>query len=222
VAGTPEARGDEPVLAGDGDCGDVVALSRPAVFLDKDGTLIEDDPYNIDPARMRFAPGADEGLRLLQSSGHRLFVVSNQSGVARGLFDEAALHIVGQRLRDMFAAAGARLEGFYYCPHHPRGSVPEYAQTCTCRKPGPGLLIAAARHHRIDLGRSWMVGDILDDVEAGRRAGCRTVLINNGHESEWVVTDMRKPLHTVSDLAEGARVIAFAQNLGQASQVNGT
>src|SRR5690349_4128123 len=106
-----------------------------AVFLDKDGTLVEDVPYNADPAEMRLMPGAAEGLFLLHVAGFRLFVVSNQSGVARGYFREEALGAVEARLRELLVRADVPLSGFYYCPHHPEGSVPEYAVECRCRKP---------------------------------------------------------------------------------------
>ncbi len=182
-------------------------LGSRAVFLDKDGTLIEDVPYNVDPARIRLMPRAAEGLRALDAAGYRLIVVSNQSGVARGYFEEAALAAVETRLRELLAEAGVPLAGFYYCPHHPEGSVPAYAVECACRKPLPGLIERAAREHGIDLAASWLVGDILNDIEAGRAAGCRTVLLDNGHETEWILTPRRRPHHTAADLSEAAAVI---------------
>ncbi len=178
-----------------------------AVFLDKDGTLIEDVPYNVDPALIRLASGAEEGLALLHEVGFRLIVVSNQSGVALGHFEEMALLAVERRIRQLLSRAGVPLAGFSYCPHHPDGTIEGYAHDCDCRKPGPGMIEQAARAQAIDLADSWMVGDILDDVEAGRRAGCRTVLIDNGNETEWVLTDGRRPHHRAPDLAEAARII---------------
>jgi D-glycero-D-manno-heptose 1,7-bisphosphate phosphatase len=180
---------------------------RKAVFLDKDGTLIEDVPYNVDPQRIRLAPGAVEGLTVLHESGYALIVVSNQSGVARGLFPERVLREVEGSLRCQLAAFGVPLAGFYYCPHHPQGTVEGYAIACRCRKPAPGMLRRAAADLGIDLAESWMVGDILDDIEAGRRAGCRTVLINNGNETEWRKGRQRWPHHRAADLADAARLI---------------
>jgi histidinol-phosphate phosphatase family protein len=180
---------------------------RRAVFLDKDGTLIEDVPYNVDPALIRLGAGAAEGLPRLHAAGFLLIVISNQSGVARGLFPEGALRAVHERLGQLLHDLGVRLDGFFYCPHHPGAPVPEYALACSCRKPEPGLILSAAREHGVDLGRSWLVGDILDDVEAGRRAGCRTVLIDNGNETEWRRSTYRWPDHLAADLAEAARLI---------------
>jgi len=183
-------------------------MNRPAAaFLDKDGTLIDDVPFNVDPALIRLAPGAEEGLPLLHRAGFRLIVVSNQSGVARGLFPESALVAVEARVRSLLGRLGVPLAGFSYCPHHPGGAVAGYAHACDCRKPAPGMIVRAAREQGLDLGRSWLVGDILDDVEAGRRAGCRTVLIDNGNETEWVLTPGREPDHRAGDLAAAARII---------------
>ncbi len=178
-----------------------------AVFVDKDGTLVDDIPYNVDPARVRLARGAVEGLRALTSAGYRIVVVSNQSGVARGLFDESALNGIEVRLSDLASAAGIRLAGFYWCPHHPGGAVARYAVACDCRKPAPGLLRRAASDLDIDLRASWMIGDILNDVEAGHRAGCRTVLVDNGGETEWIMSPVRMPDFVVHDLEEASAVI---------------
>lgn len=164
-----------------------------AVFLDKDGTLIEDVPYNVDPDLIRLQPGVPTALRALHRAGYRLIVITNQSGVARGYFAEGALTAVAARLQQLLAEAGVPLTGFYYCPHHPEGSVARYAIECACRKPQPGLLLRAAREHDLSLRHSWLVGDILNDVEAGRRAGCRTILLNNGGETEWRLTAQRRP-----------------------------
>jgi D-glycero-D-manno-heptose 1,7-bisphosphate phosphatase len=185
-----------------------VTSSAAAVFLDKDGTLVENVPYNVNPDKIRLVPGAGEALCAMAGAGYRLFVVSNQSGVARGLFRESALAAVQARLKDLLSQHGLTLSGFYYCPHHPQGKVTDYATECTCRKPQPGLLLAAADQHGIDLAGSWLVGDILDDVEAGRRAGCRTILVDNGHETEWRMSEERRPHHTVADLPSAARIIA--------------
>ncbi|MFC4278565.1 D-glycero-alpha-D-manno-heptose-1,7-bisphosphate 7-phosphatase [Achromobacter aloeverae] len=177
----------------------------PGIFLDKDGTLLCDVPYNVNPDRMRFEHGVEEGLRRLARLGWPLVVVSNQPGVAFGLFDIDALEAVRRRLAVMFRDAGATLTAMYCCPHRPAG-YPGF-EPCTCRKPAPGLLLRAAAEHGIDLARSWMVGDILDDVEAGARADCRTVLVHNGNETEWLDGPLRRPTLCVTDFDAAARAI---------------
>lgn len=170
-----------------------------AVFVDKDGTLVTNVPYNVDPERIALAPGAEACISQLCSRGYRVIVVSNQPGAALGLFPEQALKDVEQRLRHLLPA----LHGFYYCPHLP-------AAGCGCRKPAPGMLERAAREHGVRLASSWMIGDILDDVEAGRRAGCRTILLDNGNETEWRLGEARTPHHIARDLSQAAALIAGA------------
>lgn len=183
-----------------------------AIFLDKDGTLVEDIPYNVDPTLIALTWHAGQALQLLQQLGYKLFVVTNQSGVAKGLFTEAALGPVHHRLSELLAQYGVTLDGFYYCPHSADGIVSRYATACTCRKPMPGMLYRAAYEHGIDLSRSWMMGDILNDVEAGRRAGCQTALIDNGNETEWKMSPQRTPHLTAPDLYVAATMIASMEN----------
>ena len=179
-----------------------------AVFLDKDGTLVEDVPYNVDPALLRFTPNAVEALRLLAEAGYRLIVVSNQPGLATGRFSRADFarlrHALAERVR---AEAGIALAGIYVCPHAPGESG---RASCLCRKPSPGLLHQAAVALRLDLAQSWIVGDILDDVEAGRRVGCRSVLLDVGNETEWRLTPLRTPHHRCADLLAAAPIIVTA------------
>ncbi len=182
-------------------------MSARAVFLDKDGTLIEDFPYNVDPELIRPTKGALEALQFLQDAGYKLIVVSNQSGVARGIFPERALIEVENKLRAILSSAGVNLAGFYYCPHHPMAAVAKYAIDCECRKPRPGMLLRAAREHDIDLQASWMLGDILNDIQAGKSAGCKTILVNNRHETEWMLTPERTPDFLVKDLLEAVNAV---------------
>lgn len=182
-----------------------------AVFLDKDGTLVENVPYNVDPNQVHLAPGVVHGLRLLQDAGYRLIIVTNQSGVARGYFSEAELHHALDHLRQRLQEAQVMLDDIYYCPHHPQGTVVPYAAACDCRKPRPGLIVRAAYEHDVNLGRSWLVGDILNDVEAGQRAGCRTVLVDSGGETEWLNGPYRTPHHIAPNFTHAARVIIKEQ-----------
>ena len=181
-----------------------MAVTRAAVFLDKDGTLVHDVPYNVDADRIVLVPGAGEALRLMQASGFALIVVTNQPGVAEGRFPAAALRRVRGRIEALLAPYEVALTGFYFCPHAPARSA---EPPCGCRKPQPGLLQRAAARHALDLAASWMVGDILDDVEAGRRAGCRTALVDCGNETEWVLSAWRLPDIVAADLGTAARLI---------------
>lgn len=179
--------------------------ARPAVFLDKDGTLVEDVPYNVDPGRLVFTRHALAALRRLDAAGFALVVVSNQPGLATGRFTQAEFDRLCTVLRARVQAeAGVALTGVHACPHAAgEGGRP----ACACRKPAAGLLQDAARIHGLDLARSWMVGDILDDVEAGARAGARSILLDVGHETVWHVTPLRTPRHRVADLLAAAELI---------------
>jgi len=182
-------------------------MSDKAIFLDKDGTLIPDIPYNVDTRRITLTKGVARGLPLLEKEGYKLFIISNQPGLAYGYFDEQALENVRKKIALLLKQRQVNLSGFYYCPHHPEGSVAPYNRRCNCRKPLPGLILKAARENNIDLDTSWMIGDILNDVEAGKRSGCKTVLINNGNETEWEKGMYRVPDFIAADLEEAAAFI---------------
>lgn len=179
-----------------------------AIFLDKDGTLVDDIPYNVEPRSIMLTTGAGAALRLLARLDYHFFVISNQSGIAHGYFGEDAMPAVNDRLADLLFHEHLSLEDFYYCPHHPHGTVAHYAVECHCRKPRPGMLLKAAQDHEIDLTASWMIGDILHDIEAGNRAGCRTMLIDNGNETEWRLGPRRIPTRMAPDLYSAAVLIA--------------
>lgn len=179
-------------------------MQRRAIFIDKDGTLIPDIPYNVDPDRITLTCGAGDVLRRLKQQGFLLVVVSNQSGVARELFSEAALGPVRDRIDELL---GVALDGFFYCPHWPEGRVQRYAVQCDCRKPQPGMLLAAAADLDIDLSQSWMIGDIAADTEAGRRAGCRTILIEKPDDPQRVFTRWSRPDYLVHNWVEAGQII---------------
>jgi len=153
---------------------------RGAVFLDRDGTLVRDMRNGADPAALELLAGVPAALRALQQHGYRLVVVTNQSGVARGLFSLAEARAMGTRLAALLAAFGLRLDGYYLCPHHSEGVIAAHAAACGCRKPAPGLLRRAAADLELDLSRSWMVGDTPADMAAGRAAGVRGILVDIG------------------------------------------
>ncbi|TAK33877.1 MAG: HAD family hydrolase [Chloroflexota bacterium] len=188
------------------------ATVNRAVFLDRDGTLVADGRYAHDPEKMVLLGGVCAGLRLLETAGYQLIVVTNQSGIALDYFTEPELHRMHERLAQLLAEEGVRIGAFYYCPHHPRGAVAEYAFDCTCRKPAPGMLLKAAEEHQIDLPRSWLIGDILDDVEAGNQAGCRSILLNVGTETLPTVPS-RTPAYVARDFLAAVRFILASDDL---------
>ena len=191
----------------------VIEPPRPAVFLDKDGTLVENVPYNVDPSRITLLPGVLLGAVALAVAGYRLFIVSNQPGIGLGMFRRDALQKVEARIRELFRAVGVEIDGFFWCPHKPKSRA---EGGCVCRKPEPGLLLDAADRHRVDLARSWMIGDILDDVEAGHRAGCRSILVDRGSETVWQAGEYRTPDAVVERFDDAVRVILDAEEHAQA------
>lgn len=157
---------------------------RPAVFLDRDGVLIEEIGYLSDPSQVRLIPGACAAVARLNRLGVPVVVVTNQAGVARGRFPEENVHAVHRHLDELLARDGARIDRWYYCPHHPTAGVGPYRVHCACRKPSPGMLLTAARELDLDRVASVLIGDKLSDLEAGAAAGCATILVRTGYGAE--------------------------------------
>jgi D-glycero-D-manno-heptose 1,7-bisphosphate phosphatase len=159
-------------------------MSRPAVFLDRDGTINEEVGYLSDPEKVVLIPGAAEALIRLKAAGFKLIVLTNQSGVARGYFTARELAEVNMRLDSMLAEKGAAVDAYYYCPHHPKhGEMVD----CDCRKPKTGMVDTAAREHGIDLARSYFVGDKRTDVQLGKNAGGKSILVLTGFGRDEVL-----------------------------------
>ena len=154
---------------------------QPAVFLDRDGTMIEDVGYLDRLERMKLFPYTIDAVRLLNRGGFRVVVVTSQNGVANGVLTEEFLTEAHAHLSRLFEAAGGRVEGYYYCPHSLNAPVERYRVDCDCRKPKPGMILAAARDHNLDLSRSIVVGDRWRDVEMGLAAGTRAILVETGY-----------------------------------------
>lgn len=152
-----------------------------AVFLDRDGTINIEKDYLHRIEEFEFIPRAPEAIRLLKDAGFLVIVVSNQSGVGRGYFDEQAVKDLHHHIQSELACYGTSIDAFYFCPHHPEKGLGSYKVTCGCRKGSPGMFLQAAREHDIDLQRSFMVGDKLADIEAGERAGCKSILVLTGY-----------------------------------------
>lgn len=153
-------------------------MSEKAIFLDRDDTLIEDPGYINDPEQVKLLDGVPEALIQLKTLGYKLIVVTNQSAVAHGIVTEKVLGEIHERLKQLLADKNAFLDRIYYCPYHPEGVVPKYCKESNSRKPSPGMLLKAADEMDIDLSQSWCVGNSSRDIEAGLRAGCKTILID--------------------------------------------
>ncbi len=186
-------------------------MSHRAVFLDRDHTIIEDPGYINDPSKVHLLPGVGTALKMLAGAGYTLVVVTNQSGIARGLLTEETLAKIHDELQRQLTEHGVKLDAFYYCPFHPQGVVERYTMDSDCRKPKPGMLLRAAAEMGIDLARSWMVGDSPRDIEAGQRAGCRTIRLRLAEGDEPQIGEASdedvQADFTVRNLVEAAKII---------------
>jgi D-glycero-D-manno-heptose 1,7-bisphosphate phosphatase len=153
---------------------------RPAVFLDRDGVLIEDTGYPHRPAEVRWMPGAAEAVRRLNEAGRYVFVVTNQAGVARGLYAEAQVHVLHGWMAGRLAEAGARIDAFAYCPHHPEAVLPAYRRDCRRRKPRPGMIEDLLAARPVEAARSFLIGDRETDIAAAAAAGIAGYLFQGG------------------------------------------
>jgi D-glycero-D-manno-heptose 1,7-bisphosphate phosphatase len=186
-------------------------MSRLAVFMDRDGVVNDEVGYVTSIDAFRLLPRVDEAIRRINDAGLLAIVVTNQSGVARGFFDEDLVESVHALLRERLAAGGARLDGIYVCPHHPDQGVPPWRRRCDCRKPEPGLMLQAAAEHGIDLAASYMVGDSARDLEAARRAGMAGILVLTGYGrsnlQEQLETAGARPAFVAEDLLDAVEWI---------------
>ena len=154
---------------------------RRAVFLDRDGTINVEKSYLHKIEDFEFIPGAPEAIKRLKDAGFLVIVVSNQSGIGRGYFDEHAVDKLQRYIQSELAGYNTSIDDFYFCPHHPEKGIGNYKVVCDCRKGEPGMLIQAAKEYNIDLQKSFMIGDKLADIEAGQRAGCQSLLVLTGY-----------------------------------------
>lgn len=186
-------------------------MANKAVFLDRDNTVMEDPGYVADPSAVKLLPGVELAMKSMAQAGYKIVIVTNQSGVARGLLTEEALEKIHAELRRQLAQHDARYDALYYCPYHPEGTVEDYAEESDLRKPRPGMLLKAAKELDIDLSQSWMVGDSGGDIEAGQRAGCRTVRVRTRPSHHAVPGELNgedvQADYTVRNLVDAARVI---------------
>jgi len=185
-------------------------MKRRALFLDRDGTLVHPSHYPSRPEQLQLYNNMAPELRILQAQGFCLVVITNQSGIARGYFTENDLADMHRYMRMQLAHMGVYHDAIYHCPHHPEGTIVALALHCECRKPQSGMLLRATMELDLDLYNSWCVGDILDDVEAGNRAGCRTVLVDLGTECK-PTNVWRYPSFVARDTCHALRIIQTVQ-----------
>ena len=185
-----------------------------AVFLDRDGTINEEVGYLDSLDKFKVIPGAYEAIRLINESGMKAVVISNQAGVARGFFTEDFVKITHEHLQTELRQKGAFIDNFYYCPHHPTEGIAPYRQVCNCRKPASGMLLQAAHDFNIDLTRSYLVGDRFNDIEAGKKIGVRGILVKTGFGQSLLqddgpdeATPENKPDFIAADILEAVRWI---------------
>jgi D,D-heptose 1,7-bisphosphate phosphatase len=185
-----------------------------AVFLDRDGTINEEVGYLDSLDKFKIIPSAYEAIRLINESGMKVVVISNQAGVARGFFTEDFVKITHEHLQTALRQQGATIDNFYYCPHHPMEGIGPYRQVCNCRKPAPGMLLRAAQDLNIDLTRSYLVGDRFNDMEAGKKIGVRGILVKTGFGQSLLqddgpdeATPENKPDFIAADILEAVKWI---------------
>jgi D-glycero-D-manno-heptose 1,7-bisphosphate phosphatase len=159
----------------------LIVSRNKAVFLDRDGTMIEDVGYLDRLERLELFPYTIDAVRLLNATGYKVVVVTSQNGVANGVLTEDFLAESHEHLSALFGAAGAKVDGYYYCPHSPHATVEQYRTECECRKPKPGMILTAARDHAIDLSQSIVIGDRWRDIEMGLAAGTKAMLVQTGY-----------------------------------------
>lgn len=179
------------------------SCGRPAILLDRDGTVIVERHYLSDPALVELEQGAAEGLSRLARNGWPLVILSNQSGIGRGLFDRAAADAVNDRVAELLGSHKIEVAGWYLCPHAPEAG-------CDCRKPRPGLALQAAAELGLDLGRSWMLGDKRSDVEMARAVGARAILVTTGHGAPDAEVLGAEGVPVCASLADAAAIISDA------------
>jgi len=202
-------------------------MPNKAIFLDCDGTLIEDPGYINHPDQVKLLEGVTEALIELKAFDYKLIVVSNQSAVARGIVSEKVLGQIHDRLKQLLTEKGVQLDRIYYCPYHPDGVVPKYRKESSLRKPNPGMLLAAADELDIDLNQSWMLGNSSRDIQAGLRAGCKTILIDHSSQRKQLQANEPIPDFHAVNIKEAVNIIkkyyrSFEKHLNLAQPVSTT
>jgi D-glycero-D-manno-heptose 1,7-bisphosphate phosphatase len=191
-----------------------------AVFLDRDGVITQEPPYYAHKlSELVLLPKSSDAIRLLNENGFLVVVACNQAGIARGYYQEEDAILFNQAMKDNLAREGARIDAMYYCPHHPEAKIERYRVNCNCRKPEPGMLTRAGKELNLDLKQSFMIGDKLSDVEAGKRAGCKTIMVRTGQgaeelkaknvECDYIADDVYNAVEHIMGMAGKTRNIPY-------------
>ena len=181
-----------------------------AVFLDRDGVITQDPPhYAHKLSQLKLISRSADAIRLLNENGFVIFVVSNQAGIAYGYYQEEDALLFNQAMKEKLEKDGAYIDVIYYCPHHPEAKIERYRVDCNCRKPKPGMLKRAEKELNIDLKQSFMVGDKMSDIEAGKRAGCETIMVKTGHGMGELENNEIECDHVANDLYDAVEYILY-------------
>lgn len=189
-----------------------------AVFLDRDGVITQEPPYYAHRlSQLKLISKSADAIRLLNENGFVVIIASNQSGIARGYYREEDAILFSQAMKENLAKGGAYIDAIYYCPHHPEAGIDRFRVDCNCRKPKPGMLIRAKEELNIDLKQSYIVGDKLSDIEAGKGAGCKTIMVRTGHGAEELKSNQIECDYVADDLYDAVEHILYlSRKLGMA------
>jgi D-glycero-D-manno-heptose 1,7-bisphosphate phosphatase len=194
---------------------------NPAVFIDRDGTILDELGYLLPVSTIHLYPYSIDAIRLLGRAGYTVIVITNQGGIGLGMYDAAFVDRTHALLSERFEAGGARVDGWYYCPHHPEAVVPELKCICECRKPAAGLVTAAARDLQIDLARSWVIGDQWRDIEVAHRTGAKSILVRTGYgqslETNWPTHIAHPTLISDNLMSAAAHILTSASAADRAA-----
>lgn len=181
-----------------------------AVFLDRDGVIIQEPPhYAHELSQLELIPKSADAIRLLNENGFIVIVASNQAGIAHGYYREEDAILFHQAMKENLAKEDAYIDAIYYCPHHPEAKIERYRVDCNCRKPKPGMLTRAEKELNIDLKQSFIVGDKLSDIEAGKRAGCKTIMVRTGYGVEELKSNEFDCDYVANDLYDAVQHILY-------------
>jgi len=177
-----------------------------ACFLDRDGVLIEEENYLSSPSDVTIFPKTIQALKILRKNGFKIIVITNQGGVAKGYYKEESILDVHKEIDRQLAKSKLKIDKYYYCPHHPEGTVKKYSITCKCRKPSPGLILDAVKDFDINLSKSFLIGDKISDIEAAHNAGCSAILVETGHGQEHVSKARTKNIAITENILEAVKL----------------